>query len=249
MDTSWLRGASIRSPLGASGRLVAVKEGRVSLGWDDPDSLLPREEDRSLGDLSELEVLTLDLGWVPLDAFVEEDAYERPRVRSIASLVADLRDVLPEVTVEGGARSPRLQEGVEVLLETAGGKPHSPFKTAAKTFIGPRNGWFHRFPGHKKGKHLNRHHKKDVWDCSSEGPYKQICVAQKDVPEQGVKKGQQKTVTQPAASKSKYNKEYKAFVAASGEKASRSKLLRRIKMKKKAKEKAKAAKAAAKASE
>lgn len=180
-----------------------------------------------------------------MDASAAEDPTDelRPRVRSLQGLLGELQDLFPDRPVEARpARDARLQEGVDALLESPGGKAHSPFKTASKTFIGPRGGWFHKFPGQSKGKRLNRHHKKDVWDCSSEGPYKQICVAQKDVPEQGIKKGQTKTVTQPAGSKAKYNKEYKAFMAASHEKASRSRLLKRIKHKEKAKAKAQAAK-------
>ncbi len=129
------------------------------------------------------------------------------------------------------------------LNESPGGKSHSPFKTAAKTFMGPRSGWFHKFPGAKKGKHMARHHKKDVWDCSSEGAYKQVCVAQKAVPEQGITKGAVKHVSQPAGTKSKYNKEYKAFQAASHGKASRSRLLKQMKHKERMKAKLKAAQA------
>lgn len=123
----------------------------------------------------------------------------------------------------------RIETGIAALLEGDGS--HSPFKTAAKTFLGPRGGWFHRFPGRSKGKRMNRHTKKGIWTCSSEGKYKQVCVASRDVPEQGIKKGDIKNVTQPAASKSKYNKEYKAFVAAGHERTSRAKLQRRIKAK------------------
>lgn len=246
MDVSMLRGSSVRSSSGLQGRLLGVSGPWIKLGWDDPEQALPREESFLRSDPfldEEVEILTVDAGWVPLGLFVGAQNEMRPRVRSLDSILGDLQDLFP-VTTEGllPSRSARLQEGVEVFQESPGGKAHSPFKTAAKTFIGPRGGWHHRFPGQSKGKHMNRHHKKDVWDCSSEGPYKQICVAQKDVPEQGIKKGQTKTVTQPASSKAKYNKEYKAFMAASHEKASRSRLLKRIKHKEKAKAKAQAAK-------
>lgn len=249
MDVSSLRGSAVRASDGRTGRLIGVSGPWVSLSWEDPEQILPREESFLRSDPfvdEELEILTLSSGWVPLGAFVGAQTEMRPRVRDLSNIVGDLRALALDLSVEESPeRNERLREGASAL-ESAGGKDHSPFKTAAKTFIGPRGGWFHHFPGSKKGKRMNRHFKRDVWDCSGEGPYKQICVATKDVPEQGIKKGRMKTISQPAGTKAKYNKEYKAFMAASHEKASRTRLLKRIKHKDAAKAKAKAAKAGAK---
>lgn len=234
-DDSHLCGSAVRAR-GREGRLVAVNGPWVKVGWDVAGEIIPREESYLRSDPyvdEEVEVLSTQ-GWIPLGKLVGAGNEMRPRVREYDAIMKDLEG-LEDTDVPDAS----LTEGL--LTESPGGKSHSPFKTAAKTFMGPRSGWFHKFPGAKKGKHMARHQKKDVWDCSSEGAYKQVCVAQKDVPEQGITKGTVKHVSQPADSKSKYNKEYKAFQAASHAKASRSRLLKQ--MKKKAKLKAAAAKA------
>lgn len=228
-DESSLKGAAVRAK-GRQGRLIAVSGPWVKVGWEVEGEILPKEESYLRSDPfvdEEVEVLSMQ-GWLPLGQLVGAENEMRPRVRDADEILNDL-DVLE-------ATDPA------ELTESPGSKPHSPFKTASKTFMGPRSGWFHKFPGATKGKHMDRHKKKDIWDCSSEGTYKQVCVAQKNVPEQGIKKGDVKHVSQPAGTKHKYNKEYKAFQAASHAKASRSRLLKQMKHKEKLKAAAKAAK-------
>jgi hypothetical protein len=232
-DDSLLRGSAVKAR-GRQGRLVAVNGPWVKIGWDVDGEIIPREESYLRSDPyvdEEVEVLSTE-GWIPLGKLVGAQNEMRPRVRDYEAILKDLASLEAVETAPASLTE-------DTLTEEPGGKAHSSFKTASKTFMGPRSGWFHKFPGAKKGKHMARHHKKDVWDCSSEGQYKQVCVAQKAVPEQGIKKGAVKHVSQPAGTKSKYNKEYKAFVAASHAKASRSVLLKQMKRKeaKKAKEK------------
>lgn len=234
-DASHLKGSAVRAH-GRQGRLVAVAGPWVKVGWEVDGEILPREESYLRSDPfidEEVEVLSMQ-GWVALGTLIGAENEMRPRVRDYDSIMNDL-------AVLDAGETPAVTESVE-LTESPGSKLRSPFKRAAKTFMGPRSGWFHKFPGRNKGKHMARHHKKDVWDCHGEGPYKQVCVAVKAVPEQGIKKGAIKNVTQPSGTKSKYNKEYKAFNAASQAKASRSRLLKQMKKKEKLKAAAKAAK-------
>lgn len=232
MDESLLSGSAVRT-IDQQGRLLSVRGPWIRISWEDPGQLVPREAVYLRSDPFldvEVEILTLS-GWKPLGDFIGASNEMRPRVR-------DHKAIFPLFKEKETLESDEPPDP-EDLAEAAGSKLRSPFKTASKTFIGPRGGWFHKYPGRSKGKHMNRHKKRDIWDCSSEGPYKQTCVATKDVPEQGITKGQVKKVSQPAKSKSKYNKEYKAFHAASMAKASSTHLKRQMKAKEKLKAKAK----------
>lgn len=146
IDINTLRGSTVRDNAGTRGELLNLTLPWVKVGWQDENSLLPREESflRSDPRMESVEILTLDRGWIPLSSLigvVEEDV--------------------------DGPRGPSLAEDLENLLLE---KPRSPFKTAAS--IGPSvaGGW----PAKAGGKHHMKHRKQDYWDCSGSN-YHYLC--------------------------------------------------------------------------
>lgn len=173
IDVEALRGSTVRDSAGTRGEVLAMSPAWMKIGWWDEGVLLPREEAflRSDPRVESIEILTLSSGWVPVVSLMGMEESEEPR-------------------------GPSLAEDLESLLaESAGGKPHSPFKTAAKIGPGPRHGWRH------SGKYKMKHHKRDYWDCKCSN---YVCKCKG-------KEGENKTVNIKKSWKKGYNALYKRF--------------------------------------
>jgi hypothetical protein len=173
IDVNVLRGSSVRDNAGTHGEVLGLSLPWVRIGWWDEGAKAPREESflRSDPRIAAIEILTLGQGWVPAaELFGVEESDEGPH-------------------------GPSLTEDLEELLESPGGKKHSPFKTAAKIGPGPRHGWPHG------GKWRMKHKKRDYWDCKCSN-YKCKCKG---------KEGENKTVNINRGWKKTYNKLFKAY--------------------------------------
>lgn len=116
-----LSGSTVRDTDGTIGRVVEWNLPQVKIGWEDAGQFLPREESLSAGDSRlrhQIEVLTLDAGWVPLGRFASGGA-PAPAYSTIAQMRA-LLDEAEELTEKG--------------------KKHWPYKRKSKLGPGPRGG-------------------------------------------------------------------------------------------------------------
>lgn len=116
IDGTYLKGACVRDTQGDSGRLIAVEEDSVRIGWDLPHTTVPREEKLKKAEdrfRFGVEVLTLNAGWVPLGQVL-------PGPRAVSNIVAEVREILGEAS------------------------EHNPFKRKANLGPGPRGHTHHR---------------------------------------------------------------------------------------------------------
>lgn len=116
-----ISGARVRDVSGLGGTILRWEPPRVSIGWED-GHLLPREEqfERPNARLrNQIEVLTLDAGWVPLATFLNEDGVPT----TANSTITQLRALISEA---------------DELTEK--GKAHWPYKRKSHLGPGPRKG-------------------------------------------------------------------------------------------------------------
>jgi hypothetical protein len=195
-----LSGATVRDQDGTKGRITHWHLPEVKIGWEDDGKLLPREEELEQGNPrleNQIEVLTLDAGWVPLGGFMSECGVPTPGHSTITQMrrlldqteMFDVHEVLDRA--EQMMRAGSLEEA-EKLIEEAQrlfevGKEHWPYKN--KSTLGP---------GPLKGTNKQS----DFWDCNCSN-YRCTCKG----PE-----GQRKIVKIKKAYKKWYNKLYKAWL-------------------------------------
>jgi hypothetical protein len=116
-----LAGSSVRDRDGLEGKIVSWVLPEVTIGWND-GHILPREEtfDQANPRLrTQIEVLSLDAGWVPLGNFMSVSGLPTPG----HSTVTQMRKLIGEA---------------DALLEK--GKEHWPYKNKSKLGPGPRGG-------------------------------------------------------------------------------------------------------------
>ena len=110
IDGGYLKGACVRDHSGASGRLVDVESEFVRIGWERPDSSIPREEKLAKAEdryRFGIEILTMDKGWAPLEQVI-------PAV-PVNDVVSEVRAILDE-------------------------QNHNPFQNKSRLGPGPRGG-------------------------------------------------------------------------------------------------------------
>jgi len=118
----FLSGARVRDADGTAGRIVAWKLPDVRVEWEDPDDADTREENFDASDPRlkyQVEVMTFDAGWVPLNRFLTDGA-----PTSSYSTVAQMRSLLGEA---------------DAMPLTEKGK-HWPYKNKSHLGPGPRDG-------------------------------------------------------------------------------------------------------------
>ena len=143
-------GATVRDRDGAAGKFLRWQLPEVAIGWEDEGQILPREEtlDRANPRLrDQIEVMTLDAGWVPLGNFMSEDGVPTPG----HSTVTQLRKLMAEAD--------------EMPLAEAG-KAHYPFKRKSHLGPGPRSG------ENDKANHWDCKCKNYNCTCKGTGPFK-----------------------------------------------------------------------------
>jgi len=195
-----LSGATVRDRDGTTGRILHWHLPEVKIGWEDEGKLLPREETLEQQNprlKNQIEVLTLDAGWVPLGSFTSESGVPTPGHSTITQMrrlldradFLDMHDVLDEAEklIEKGVldEAEKLLEKAQHLFEV--GKDHWPYKN--KSTLGP---------GPLKGTNKQA----DFWDCKCAN-YRCTCKG----PD-----GQTKIVKIKKSYKKWYNRLYKKWV-------------------------------------
>lgn len=197
IDVKVLAGADIRRIDGKFGKVSKVSLPWVTVEWSDGKTESFLRSDEALSE--DIELKTLDKGWISLGSVVGTEVEESKKTEELSALdeaLAELRRL----------RQPnRIAEAKERVLEAKKAEKKKKRKHNAPN---PTNPFYNyktlnnfRRKG-KKRKQMNR------WKCSQKGGV-QVCIAQVDIPDQGVKKGQKKIVA-PWAGKAAYTKEYDA---------------------------------------
>jgi len=117
-------GAAVRDLTGTTGRILSWDASKVVIGWEDGGKLLPREEAVSGLDkrLQQLEMHTLDAGWVPLGHFFSQD--QVTPMSTPSTTIQQLRKLIGEADETPIAEASK----------------HYPFKNKAHLGPGPREG-------------------------------------------------------------------------------------------------------------
>lgn len=185
----------------ARGRIEAVSLPWVRLEWEKGNSVSLLRSDASL---EEIEILTMDRGWIPLKAILgtKEESVEKDKIKS---LVEEVRGILHLDTRRGdeAAREALYAEAAaaveaEIFAEADAepkgkfkkGSAHNPFKTAKK--LGPT-----KIKG-VAGRVLT---KRGYWSCKCAN-YRCKCKGSE---------GERKTVVIGRAYKKKYNALYRKW--------------------------------------
>lgn len=90
VDGSYLKGSCVRDLAGDTGRILAIEQDFIRVGWDLPDTSIKREEQLTRAEdryRFNLEILTIDRGWAPLAQILPES---KPR----SDIVAEMRAIL-----------------------------------------------------------------------------------------------------------------------------------------------------------
>jgi hypothetical protein len=99
MDSLLFAGIAVRDQSGRTGRVVGSMPGEMTVGWE--TGALERHEEKiplTDGRLRwEIECLTLDRGWVPVQVFLDV-GQPRTRVRESVELPSELRGLIDEAT-------------------------------------------------------------------------------------------------------------------------------------------------------
>ncbi len=122
-----MSGSTVRDMDGTTGRIIDWQLPEVKVGWDD-GKLLPREENflASNPRLQNLEVMTLDAGWIPLKEFLGFSGV--PGGPAAQQTIAQLRTLMSEADAMPRKRT---------LAEAS---KHYPYKNKKKLGPGPRGG-------------------------------------------------------------------------------------------------------------
>lgn len=118
-----MAGASVRDRDGMTGKIIRWQLPTVAIAWEERGRAVPREEtlDRTNPRLrNQIEVMTLDAGWVPLGNFMSETGVPmHSTITQLRKLIAEADQAVP-------------------LFEK--GKAHWPFKNKSHLGPGPRDG-------------------------------------------------------------------------------------------------------------
>lgn len=118
-----LSGSTVRDRDGTEGKIMAWALPEVTIGWND-GKLLPREETLSESNprlRHQIEVLSLDAGWVPLGNFMNASGVPTPG----HSTISQMRKLLGEA------------DSLPIVTEKT---KHYPFKNKSHLGPGPRGG-------------------------------------------------------------------------------------------------------------
>ena len=229
IDVNVLTGADIRRIDGKYGKISKVSLPWVTVEWANGESATYKRSDEALSE--DIELKTLDKGWVSLGAVVGiEEGKEQEVVPSIDESQKPIGELLAEMTLlrrqmlmseATKGRKVKAKANVTAMLakkasekkaQSSGGKKSSKKKEAPKGKHGGANdpnpyNPFHNYAslGNHSPEKVKRSQKK-IWKCKA-GEGGQRCVAKKAVPEQGIKKGTVKIITKWAG-KGKWKKRY-----------------------------------------
>lgn len=195
---AFLRGAPVRDKLGVSGRIKSIQSPDLEISWERKDSPERREESLSIKDTRtrhEIEVHTLDKGWVPL-AEVTGGVPFSTRARKILDEIETILE--------------RDQAGIEYGKKgTEGDK--NPFRN--KTVLGPTKG----FRGVSDSNSVSKPrvvHKKNHWKCTRQPKqpgYVSVQKCKRINGSGGVAKGKFMWVKIKEKYKDSYNAKYKPW--------------------------------------
>ena len=221
IDVNVLTGADVRRIDGKYGKVSKVSMPWVTVKWDNGMEESYLRSDESLAE--DIELKTLDKGWLSLGsvvgtAEVAEQAAQKPAeeaaTQSTKDLIAEARRLAFCLSsayrrIEEARQSTKEKAKAKKAAKKGGGKKEkepAKAKTGGANNSNPTNP-FHNYKtiGKFSPKKKKRTEKK-IWKCSKSGDG-QMCVAQKDVPSQGVKKGQEKFITRWAG-KEAYDTDY-----------------------------------------
>lgn len=135
-----LSGSQVRDRDGTTGKILSWHLPEVTIGWDD-GKILPREEtlDQTNPRLKhQIEVLSLDAGWVPVGNFL-----------SITGVPSSGNSMIQQVRKLLGEADAMLENSAKREL-TEKGKKHWPYKNKSSLGPGPRGG---------------SNKQNDSWDC------------------------------------------------------------------------------------
>lgn len=224
IDVNVLESAEIRRIDGKCGHISKVSLPWVTVEWVDGSS---KSYLRSSDEVNEdIEIHTLDQGWVSLGNVIgiveraagssEESVDMEEADEDFDSVVGELRRML-----SGSGRQLReasakaMKKAKEAAKKKAKAKAKEKAKAKAKekgskkkkSGSGKPSNPFYNFKtlGNNSPKKVKRS-QKNIWKCSGDEDL-QICVAQKDVPKQGIKKGQEKRI-RVWKGKAKYTRDY-----------------------------------------
>lgn len=191
----FLSGSLVREN-GKQGTILSWALPSVVIGWKEPGRTLPREEAFESVDQRlrhQVEVLSLDAGWVPLGHFMSLSGIPQAQPKSRTSL-DDVHKLLGEAEALKIGRElleSRTKAPSSPAALTEAGQKHSPFKNKGHLGKGPR------------GREMDV---KDYWDCKCAN-YKCQCTNSD---------GGKRKVKIKKGYKRAYNKQYKAWRAAQG---------------------------------
>lgn len=220
IDVNVLTGADIRRIDGKSGKISKVSMPWVTVKWSDGKEESFLRSDDALAE--DIELKTLDKGWVALGAVVGVNevasteaapAEESDSSKPLGDLIAETRLLRRDMTLSEAATKRKAKASAKAKALAAkkkgkkkksgsGSKTHSPFKRRASrgTTTTPEYG---PPPGGTKSDK-----KTGEWSCSKSGKYVQVC--------KNSKTGETKTVTIDPAYKKGYNAAYRQATAAGG---------------------------------
>lgn len=212
-DVKVLTGSPVRRADGAKGRVKAVSLPWVTVEWTTGQYESFKRSDDRLGDL---EIKTINEGWVPLNTLVgineAEEIEENEEGEDINSILSSLR--LLGRKLANPAAAMKQEEVYEARRESAaqlldekrqnpynnrnnrGDKPESVpgFRSKAKS-KDPKSNNFYGVKG------LTQMPQKNKWDCTNSGKYTAVCT--------NTETGEKKTVNIDPAYKKAYNRTYR----------------------------------------
>ena len=177
---------------GEAGRIRGMSESGVEIGWEPKTGVIPTEQTFAPGDATfatGIEVYTLDRGWIPageLPGF-NESTEQATMPNEKPAIRSGLSNLLGEIRKA-------LEAAPQALAEKE--SPHWPFRHTKSRQGGPN-----------KEFDIRGDSRADDWECTCSN-YKCSCKGIGD------NKGAKKRVRIPKAYKKRYNKAYKAWIAA-----------------------------------
>lgn len=219
IDVNVLPGSDIRRIDGKHGKIRKVSLPWVTVGWSDGTTESFLRTDDAIHE--DIELKTFDKGWVSLGAIVGNPEKWVATTDGLSEALAELRALrgeqadrksrlLGKLMEASAAAKAKLAAAKAKLKAKKGGakseKQSKKPKKKGKNHPNPRNP-FHNYKtiGLKSPKKVKRTDKR-IWVCSA-GEGGQVCIAQKDVPDQGIKKGAKKVI-RPWDGKAKYMANY-----------------------------------------